>query len=102
MSVILEKRKNDELRKTIINSGIVDALLQIFLNYDLVFVTRPFTTLLFNLSTPSSNETNILIYRKNPYPALIRLLDHLENVIVDDSSAIIFNILLSESNASNL
>ncbi|KAA6393593.1 MAG: hypothetical protein EZS28_010878 [Streblomastix strix] len=102
LSVILEKRKNDELRKTIINSGIVDALLQIFLNYDLVFVTRPFTTLLFNLSTPSSNETNILIYRKNPYPALIRLLDHLENVIVDDSSAIIFNILLSESNASNL
>ncbi|KAA6378247.1 MAG: hypothetical protein EZS28_026227 [Streblomastix strix] len=88
-----DRKKNDEGRQNIINSGIVEALIQIFLSRSLDLITQPYTQLFFVLTHPTSDEIRILIVPKNPYPSLIRLLDHQDIKVVDDVIICISNIL---------
>ncbi|KAA6346666.1 MAG: hypothetical protein EZS28_052077, partial [Streblomastix strix] len=91
---ILENREDDELRRQIIECGIVDALLHIFLTRGLESITPAYIDAFFKLTAPCSNEIRQQIYLKNPYPALIRLLQHPDEYIVSDAITSIFNIQL--------
>ncbi|KAA6363667.1 MAG: hypothetical protein EZS28_040806, partial [Streblomastix strix] len=90
---ILENRKDDELRRQIIVSGIVDALLHIFLTRRLETITLAYVYTFLVLTTPCSNEILQQIYLKNPYPALIHLLEHSDKDVVNFSLLSIHNIL---------
>ncbi|KAA6379436.1 MAG: hypothetical protein EZS28_025036 [Streblomastix strix] len=94
LASILSGREDDELRLRIINSGIVDALLNIFLIRDLNTITHAFSQAFFVLTTKSNNEIDQSLYEKHPYPALIRLLNHQNIDIADDTITSIYNILI--------
>ncbi|KAA6378845.1 MAG: hypothetical protein EZS28_025628 [Streblomastix strix] len=102
LASILSERKDDELRLRIINSGIVDTLLSIFLTRDLNTITHAFSQAFFILTTKSSNEFKQSLYEKHPYPALIKLLNHSNNEIVDDSITSIYNILIVGINTTSI
>ncbi|KAA6383818.1 MAG: hypothetical protein EZS28_020656 [Streblomastix strix] len=99
---ILSGRKDDELRLRIINSGIVDALLNILLTRDLKTITHAFSQVFFILTTKSNSEIRLLLYEKHPYPALIRLLNHPNNDITDDSITSIYNIIIVGINTTSI
>ncbi|KAA6384950.1 MAG: putative CAMK family protein kinase [Streblomastix strix] len=88
----LEYKEDDELRRQIIECGIVDALLHIFLTRRLESITLAYINAFFQL-TLTCKEIKQQIYLKNPYPALIRLLDHPIKVIVNITVITIHNIL---------
>ncbi|KAA6365466.1 MAG: hypothetical protein EZS28_039007, partial [Streblomastix strix] len=89
-----DEKKDDEIRLRIINSGIVDALLHLFLTRDLNTITRAFSQAFFVLTYPLSNEITLSLFEIHPYPALIRLLNHSNKQIVDDLIASIYNIVI--------
>ncbi|KAA6379386.1 MAG: hypothetical protein EZS28_025088 [Streblomastix strix] len=97
ISSVLENRNDNKLRKQLISSGIVERLLFIFSNRDLNSITREFSQIFFNVTSNSSNEVKLLIYYKNPYPGLIRLLEHPDNLIVGDAIASILFIIQAGS-----
>ncbi|KAA6370464.1 MAG: hypothetical protein EZS28_034009, partial [Streblomastix strix] len=93
-------KKDDEGRQNIVNSGIVEALIQIFLSRSLDLITQPFSKLFFVLTHPSSDEIKLLIFSKHPYPSLIRLLNHENTDVVGNAIASIFNILVAGSSST--
>ncbi|KAA6378522.1 MAG: hypothetical protein EZS28_025950 [Streblomastix strix] len=101
LASILSERKDDELRLRIINSGIVDALLNILLTRDLNAITHAFLQAFYVLAN-SSNEIKQSLYEKHPYPALIRLLNHPNNKIVEYSIASIYNIMIVGINTMSI
>ncbi|KAA6381976.1 MAG: hypothetical protein EZS28_022498 [Streblomastix strix] len=102
LASILSERKDDEIRLRIINSGIVDALLHIFLTRDLKIITHAFSQAFFVLITKSSDEFKQSLYEKHPYPALIRLLNHQNIDIADDSITSIFNIMILGTDTTSI
>ncbi|KAA6361123.1 MAG: hypothetical protein EZS28_043350, partial [Streblomastix strix] len=102
LASILSEREDDELRLRIINSGIVDALLNIFLTRDLNTITRAFSQAFFVLTTNSSDEIDQSLYEKHPYPALIRLLNHPNNDITDDTISSIYNIMILGTDTTSI
>ncbi|KAA6378574.1 MAG: hypothetical protein EZS28_025900, partial [Streblomastix strix] len=99
LNVILEGRNDDELRKTIINSGIVDSLFFIFDTRDLSSITAPYVDVIQQL-TLGSDEVRLLLYSKKPYPYLLRLLNHSDNEVLEQTINSINNILLAGSNTT--
>ncbi|KAA6381624.1 MAG: hypothetical protein EZS28_022849 [Streblomastix strix] len=102
LASILQGREDDELRLRIINSGIVDALLNILLTRDLNTITRAFSQAFIILTNPSNNEIRQSFYEKHPYPALIKLLNHPNNDITDDSITSIYTILIVGTNTTSI
>ncbi|KAA6376740.1 MAG: hypothetical protein EZS28_027733 [Streblomastix strix] len=94
LASILQGREDDELRLRIINSGIVETLLHILLTRDLNTITRAFSQAFLDLTTKSNNEIKQSLYEKQSYPALIRLLNHPNNDITDDTISSIYNIMI--------
>ncbi|KAA6372496.1 MAG: hypothetical protein EZS28_031976, partial [Streblomastix strix] len=100
LSSVREGRNDNELRKRIISSGVVESLLIIFNTRDLNSITRTYSLAFFHLTNPSSDEVKLLIAEKKPYPGLIRLLVHTDDDIVNDSISSIFLILQTGSNTT--
>ncbi|KAA6362922.1 MAG: hypothetical protein EZS28_041551, partial [Streblomastix strix] len=98
LSSVIEGREDNELRKRILSSGIVESLLTIFNTRDLNSITPTYSSALFDLTNPSSDEIKLVIYNKKPYTGLIRLLEHPDDDISSDAIASIFSIQLSGSN----
>ncbi|KAA6384417.1 MAG: putative NEK/NEK2 protein kinase, partial [Streblomastix strix] len=98
LSSVLEGRNDNDLRKRIISSGIVESLLLIFITRDINSITRTYLLAFFDLTTPSSDEIRLLIYNKKPFPGLIRLLEHTDYLIASDAIISILFILNSGSN----
>lgn len=79
LSIILSEREgdeNDELRDQVINSGIIDELFKIFATRNLNLIPLSFTDVIISISNHCNDELNEQIINKNPFPGLIRLLDH--------------------------
>ncbi|KAA6384443.1 MAG: hypothetical protein EZS28_020031 [Streblomastix strix] len=98
LSSVIVGREDNELRKRIISSGIVESLLLIFTKRDLNSITRTYSQTFFHITNNLNDEVKLLIYNKNPYPGLIRLLEHTNSKIVSD--AIISIILLLQAGSS--
>ncbi|KAA6400354.1 MAG: hypothetical protein EZS28_004123 [Streblomastix strix] len=91
----LHQKKDDQLRKQIINSDVVDSLLFIFGSRELSSITYPLVNTFFQFSDRTSNEVILLFYSKKPYQPLFRLLNHSDSKILQRSVDSIFNILYS-------
>ncbi|KAA6355606.1 MAG: hypothetical protein EZS28_048867 [Streblomastix strix] len=90
----LRNKEDDEGRRLTVQIGVVDALLHIFASRSLESITPTYTNAFHCLTVPCSNEIRQQIYLKNPYQALIRLLDHSDEDIVSDAIGSIYNIQL--------
>ncbi|KAA6363442.1 MAG: hypothetical protein EZS28_041031 [Streblomastix strix] len=97
---IIKNRSDDEIRKTIINSGIVDSLFFIFDTRDLSSITIPYVDVIQQL-TVGSIEVRLLLYSKKPYPYLLRLLNHSNNEVILYTIYSIVNILLTGFNTTS-
>ncbi|KAA6389999.1 MAG: hypothetical protein EZS28_014474 [Streblomastix strix] len=100
LSLTLENRNDDDLRRRIISSGIVEQFLFIFTTKKLDQITRAYTEAFFHLTNNTSNEIKLLIFSKKPFPGLQRLLDHTEYLIVSDAIATFINILYAGANST--
>ncbi|KAA6399215.1 MAG: putative protein kinase [Streblomastix strix] len=98
---ILDNQDDDKIRLQIVNSGIVESLLLIFLNRSLDLIYQPFAELFLQI-TDAEDQINQHIFAKNPYPSLLRLLDHENTQIVEDALLSIYNILTSGSNTTSV
>ncbi|KAA6381677.1 MAG: putative NEK protein kinase, partial [Streblomastix strix] len=93
LNEFLQNNEDDEMHKTIINSGIADALLSIFSTRDLDEITyTPFQTFFF-FTWPYSAEISKLLIDKNPFPSLLRLFDHKDLDIINESINAMVNIM---------
>ncbi|KAA6396658.1 MAG: hypothetical protein EZS28_007814 [Streblomastix strix] len=88
---------DEEGKLDIIKSGIVEILIQTFQSRPFDLITKPYSSLFYVLTYPSSNEVNLQLYNIHPYPSLIRLLNHENTNVVNDAIISIFNILASGS-----
>ncbi|KAA6379905.1 MAG: hypothetical protein EZS28_024569 [Streblomastix strix] len=100
ISTILDGPDDDELLKRIISSGIIENIIFIFNNRDLNSISRAYSKTFFDLIISSNDKSTHLIYNKNPYPGLIRLLDHSDDLILGDVVASIFHILQAGSDTT--
>ncbi|KAA6368938.1 MAG: hypothetical protein EZS28_035535, partial [Streblomastix strix] len=98
LSRTVEDKKDNIGIKRMISSGVIESLLFIFSNRDLNSITRTYSQAFFHITNNSSNEINLLLLEKKPYPGLIRLLEHTDDLIASDAIASIFNILAAGSN----
>ncbi|KAA6384299.1 MAG: putative serine/threonine-protein kinase Nek3 [Streblomastix strix] len=96
---ITDESKTDDIRKAMINAGVIDALLRIFETRDLSTITRRYSAA-FYIMTPTSDEVGLMLYDRKPYPGLIRLLEHKETDVVSNAITSINNILACEDNYS--
>ncbi|KAA6396727.1 MAG: putative NEK/NEK2 protein kinase, partial [Streblomastix strix] len=85
IQIILKDCIDNFLRQRIIASGIIESLLLIFTSRDLNLITRTYSSAFFDLTYNSSDEVKNRIYSKNPYPGLIRLLEHPDEQVVSDA-----------------
>ncbi|KAA6362434.1 MAG: hypothetical protein EZS28_042039 [Streblomastix strix] len=88
----LKKQRVNKLRRDLINAGIIDVLLQIFAKRDLDDITYPFTNAFFVFTYPSNLALCQLLVEKQPFPSLLRLLDHKVEDIINDVISSIDNI----------
>ncbi|KAA6389762.1 MAG: hypothetical protein EZS28_014706 [Streblomastix strix] len=54
----------------------------------------------FNLAFSDDNKVRQLLIDKQPYPALLRLLDHSDNYVVSDAIVSIVNLIITGSNTT--
>ncbi|KAA6367327.1 MAG: hypothetical protein EZS28_037146, partial [Streblomastix strix] len=76
-------KTDDEGRQNIIEAGVAEKLTNIIESHDLTSITVTMIEALEYLTFPASFEDRKLLYeKKNPYPALFRLLDHQNSDVV--------------------
>ncbi|KAA6403591.1 MAG: hypothetical protein EZS28_000883 [Streblomastix strix] len=76
LKTLLNARQDDEFKVLIIDIGIIDALLKIYATYDFKLLTQVLTSIIKELLMYSKYKSIKQFISRNPYPALIRLLDH--------------------------
>ncbi|KAA6367694.1 MAG: hypothetical protein EZS28_036779, partial [Streblomastix strix] len=97
LSLALIDRKDDDGRKRVFQSDVIEGFINVFQNYELNSITRTYSLAFVNLINPSSDEIKLLIYNKKPYPGLIRLLKHTDNLVASDAIISILIILQTGS-----
>ncbi|KAA6394683.1 MAG: hypothetical protein EZS28_009794, partial [Streblomastix strix] len=95
-----ENKEDNIGRRRIIQAGVVESLLHIFENRELSTITRIISLAFFVMTTSANDEIKLLLFQKNPYPGLLRLLDHTDILVAGDAIAAINNILIGGSNTS--
>ncbi|KAA6402685.1 MAG: hypothetical protein EZS28_001786 [Streblomastix strix] len=75
--------------------GIIDSLIRIFASRDFAMISNSYTLAFFKYTDSCNFELLQQLFNRNPYPALIRLLNHQKEDIVRDSINSISNILES-------
>ncbi|KAA6394302.1 MAG: hypothetical protein EZS28_010173 [Streblomastix strix] len=89
----IKDKKCDEGRKKVFEAGIIEGFLYIFENREINQTSRKITFTFSNLTPSCNNEELLLIFAKNPFPGLLRLLEHSDVDIVNDGICSIYNIL---------
>ncbi|KAA6394036.1 MAG: hypothetical protein EZS28_010437 [Streblomastix strix] len=102
LSVLLDEKTDEDLRKQIIEIGIVDQLIHIFETRDLALISRAMSYAFNILTIPASNEIRIQLYDKKPYPGLLRLLNHPNSLVINDAIVSIFHILLAGASITEI
>ncbi|KAA6368437.1 MAG: hypothetical protein EZS28_036035 [Streblomastix strix] len=97
--VILNGKEDEQLLISIINTGIVALLLNIFEQRDLSLITQPFTTAFRILTQGRTEITNQLLNQKQ-IPSLLRLLTHKDIEVITDTMKIFFNFIFASNNGS--
>ncbi|KAA6385992.1 MAG: hypothetical protein EZS28_018481, partial [Streblomastix strix] len=97
---VLQDRDDNELRKRIISSDVIESLLFIYTNRDLNSITRTYSLTFIYLTNNSSDEIKLLLLEKKPYPGLVRLLEHTDDSIASYAIISIFLLLESGSNST--
>ncbi|KAA6393448.1 MAG: hypothetical protein EZS28_011026 [Streblomastix strix] len=90
---IFKDQEDNTGRKLMIEQGIAESLLIIFQSFPLEKITKLNIQAFYDLTYPSNNENILLLCSKQPYPGLIRLLDHFNQAVVSNAIALIFNFL---------
>ncbi|KAA6393975.1 MAG: hypothetical protein EZS28_010502 [Streblomastix strix] len=101
LSAILEGKTDDKLRQIIINSGVVDALLGIFLSRPLDVINQPLSYLISNMTSPASDAIQLQFFDKSCYPSLIRVLESEDVEVVSDIITSILNIVIAGFNSKD-
>ncbi|KAA6369388.1 MAG: hypothetical protein EZS28_035085 [Streblomastix strix] len=87
--------QDDIGRRRVIQAGIIEGFLYIFERRELKTITRTILYAFYQLTTPASDEINLLIFQKNPFPGLLRLFDHRDIDVLVDAIVTINNILIA-------
>ncbi|KAA6396750.1 MAG: hypothetical protein EZS28_007722 [Streblomastix strix] len=94
-----EDNEDDDGRRSVIQSRVVEGFLHIFEKQELSTISNTISTAFLSMTIPASDEIIHLIFANNPYPGLLRLLDHTNSEIVFDAIASINNILTDGFNS---
>ncbi|KAA6361337.1 MAG: hypothetical protein EZS28_043136, partial [Streblomastix strix] len=95
------KDKEDDIgRRRIIQSGVVEGFLYIFEMRELNTIPRTISSAFYQLTSPASDEINLLLFQKNPFPGLLRLLYHTDIDALGDAIATIINIIVAGVNTT--
>ncbi|KAA6365426.1 MAG: hypothetical protein EZS28_039048 [Streblomastix strix] len=89
-----QSKEDDENRQIAIDIGVVDALIHLFNAEPLDSITPTHAWAFFVFTYPSSYDIRLHLAEKKPFPALFRLLDHQEFLILRRTIASVFNILI--------
>ncbi|KAA6392172.1 MAG: hypothetical protein EZS28_012300 [Streblomastix strix] len=99
---IFYDKKDEQGRLQLIKAGVTANLLTIFETRQLNEITKHYIDAFFIFTYKSSDEiVQLLIKKKDPFPGLLRLLDHLNDQIVQSSILSIMNILIYRSNGTD-
>ncbi|KAA6368454.1 MAG: hypothetical protein EZS28_036019, partial [Streblomastix strix] len=89
---VLTGREDIELRRKLIESGIIGALLKILSSFELNTITKPYIQFFMNFTYPNNVSLNSLLFQMKPFPPLLRLLKHENSEIITNSITSIDNI----------
>ncbi|KAA6404324.1 MAG: hypothetical protein EZS28_000142 [Streblomastix strix] len=92
---LMKRLEDQEIMKLVISSGISQSLTIMFQKRDLESITRIFSQTFYNITAASKVDARVMIFEKQPFPGLIRLLNHSNIDIVSDSLNSIMNIVLA-------
>ncbi|KAA6404371.1 MAG: hypothetical protein EZS28_000106 [Streblomastix strix] len=70
LSLALNDRKDDDGRKRVIKSGVIEGFNNVFENYELNSITRTQSQSFFHITNNSSDECNLLLLEKKPFLVL--------------------------------
>lgn len=72
-------------------------MLNIFSTFELKAITRPYIDVFCHITYPYSPLISKLLFELNPFPSLIRVLNHDDFIVVANAIASIENIFIGES-----
>ncbi|KAA6394414.1 MAG: hypothetical protein EZS28_010056 [Streblomastix strix] len=88
-------------KKQKIEAGITEGLLNIFETRDLNTINKIYITTM-QIFTQTNNEIIMMLFqKKDPFPGLLRLIDHSDFQISYESIGIIYNIIIHRANGSD-
>ncbi|KAA6380190.1 MAG: hypothetical protein EZS28_024283 [Streblomastix strix] len=99
LQALLNERDDDELRRQILNLGIIDSLLNIYNTLDLEQIDTDYIKVFLAFINPINPTTLQLTINKKSFPALVRLL---ERDYQYEAILLINNILQCRSTSSSL
>ncbi|KAA6386703.1 MAG: hypothetical protein EZS28_017772 [Streblomastix strix] len=73
---LLYNISDEDLRKRLIQAGIIEVLLKIFAIQDLNSISKPYLLAFFTFTDPYNSTVSQLLLTKQPFPPLFHLLDH--------------------------
>ncbi|KAA6384088.1 MAG: putative aurora-B kinase Ark1 [Streblomastix strix] len=94
-------KQDEEGRREAIKDGLIEGLNYAFQNHELNSISRKYSDAFFYL-TYTSDQIKLLIYQRQPYQGLLRLLEHTESLIVGDAIGYILNIINSGADTTSI
>ncbi|KAA6395534.1 MAG: putative AGC family protein kinase [Streblomastix strix] len=96
-----EGNEDEEGRREAIKDGLIEGFNYALQNHELNSISRKYSEAFFHF-TITSNQIRLLIYEKQPFQGLLRLLEHPESLIVGDAIVSIYNILMFATNTTSI
>ncbi|KAA6372614.1 MAG: putative serine/threonine-protein kinase Nek3, partial [Streblomastix strix] len=101
ISRTFEPKQEDEIKKRVIESGIVEGFISIFEKQELSTIVRASSQAFIRLLIDSSDEVKLLVKQLKPFPGLFRLFDHTERLVLCDAIGSIYLILVAGATSSS-